>query len=1145
MIPSSESNISFNNKIFENDTFNVITFEYIYNGGGVGVGDVNNDGLTDVFFAGHMTSSKLYLNKGDFRFEDITSRASVETKLWCTGVSLIDINQDELLDIYVSTIQPHKGLPSVPNLLFLNKGFDEKGIPKFEEVAAKVGIADSTYSTQAAFLDYDRDGDLDMYLLNNSFESYNRNQAVGQQHNGSGRSVDRFYRNDGVIDGYPSFTNISKEAGILTEGWGLGVVVNDLNNDSYPDVYVANDFLSNDHMFINNKDGAFVNSVGKMLKHQEHNGMGMDIADINNDGFNDIIITDMMPDDNLRQKAMFSNIGYSRFWENRARGYQDQYIRNVLHLNNGNGTYSDIGYLSGIYATDWSWSSLIADFDNDGLRDVFISNGYRKDVTDLDFVTYNKRSSVFGDDKSRLKAMKEEVDKLTGVKKPNFLFKNNGDLTFTDKAKDWGLDQPSYTNGSAYADFDNDGDLDIVTNNINDEAFIYKNNTIAEDNKDRNNFLRVKLIGNSGNLEGIGSKIKVYYEGKFLYAEHQLQRGYKSTVENFVHFGLGKVKSKRVDSVRVIWASGKTQLLTQVSIDSVIKIKESEAKMVQQNAILISSPIFDESQDKLKILYKNKEQEYVDFNEGQALLPHKHSQAGPGIAVGDIDGDEMEDFIIGGAANHSAKIFYQQSNSTFKTDSLPGKESEDMGLLLFDADNDNDLDLYCVSGSSEFKQDITKYQDRFYRNEGKGKYLLDTSALPKITSSGSCVVANDFDKDGDLDLFIGGRIVSTQYPESPESYLLQNDGKGRFDDVTIKFSGKLRKPGMISSALWTDINNDSWTDLFVVGEWMPLTIFINNGGKSFTPSVIPNSSGWWNSISGGDFDNDGDIDYVAGNLGLNTIYQASEKEPVTVCAKDFDSNGTVESILCRYIQGKEYPVHPREALTGQMPSLRNVLTRYSIYGKLTLKEIIPEEKLKDATVLQSTQFASVYIQNVGGGKFKVNNLPVEAQFAPMFGISVTDVNEDGNLDILSIGNSYAPEPLTGFHDAGIGNYLQGDGKGNFKNVHVNQSGFFVDGDAKALAELNLKDGRRLFLATQNRDSLNVFTKVNQTSNVELIRPKTLDNSAILNLKNGKKRKQEFYYGSGYLSGSSRLVVKDKSISSVSLNTPVPVTVKAK
>lgn len=1135
LIPSSKTNIDFNNKLTESDTFNVLSFEYIYNGAGVGVGDVNNDGLTDVFFAGNMVSSALYLNKGDFKFQDVTEQAALKTDLWCTGVSMVDVNQDGLLDVYVSTIQPFTKKPSVPNLLYLNKGMDQEGVPTFEEVAAKVGLADSSYATQAAFFDYDLDGDLDVYILTNALESYNRNQIMGLRNDGTGKSVDKFYRNEGTVDGLPVFKDVSKEVGVQAEGWGLGIVVNDINRDGYPDVYVANDFMSNDHLYINTGDGRFVNNIRSMLKHQEQNGMGIDMADINNDGLNDIVVLDMLPEDNLRQKTMFSTIGYDRFQMFREKGYEYQYIRNVLQLNNGNNTFSDIGYLSGIYATDWSWSSLFADFDNDGYRDLFVGNGYRKDITDQDFIAYSKEFSMFSTDRNRMNNIRKEIEKLSGVRKPNFLFRNNGDLTFTDKAKEWGADQPSYSNGAAYADFDNDGDLDLITNNINDEAFVYRNQLINDQSRGDHNFLRVKLKGEKGNNHGYGTTIELFTDGKRYFAEHETVRGYKSTVEDVEHFGLGKVSKGTIDSIKVTWLGGRTQVLRNVRVNQTIPVNSSDA-VVKGNLNPFSPGLLVESHEKFGIQYKHNEDEFVDFLQGQFLLPHKHSQGTPGITVGDINADGLEDFVVGGSANKRATVFLQQKDGSFKRDSLALKESEDMGILLFDADNDGDQDLYCVSGSSEFKGDKQNYQDRFYRNTGNGKFESDAEALPEITGSGSCVVANDFDRDGDLDLFVGGRVVPMRYPETPESYLLVNNGQGKFENQTSKFSSTLAMAGMVTSALWTDVNNDGWTDLAVVGEWMPLTFYINDKGKSFAPLVIQNSSGWWNSISGGDFDNDGDIDYIAGNLGLNSIYKASVKEPVTVYAKDFDNNGSVDPILCRYIQGKEHPTHPREALTAQVASLRGVVTSYAKYGGMSVYDLFPKERFENAMVLKSTILTSAYIQNNGNNQFDVKPLPTEAQFSPMFGTVITDVDEDGNLDVLTVGNSYACEVLSGYYDAGIGNFLQGDGKGNFKSVSISQSGFFVDGDAKALARLISAEGKELFVVTQNRDSLKVFTHPaqNPTTGEAIVKLKPDDRYAIVELASGKKRKLEVYLGSAYLSSSTNSIIKNKTISKITV-----------
>ena len=1130
LLPSGTTGITFNNLLTESDTLNILSFEYMYNGGGVGVGDFNNDGLSDIFFAGNMVTSKLYLNKGDFRFDDITEQSKVSTKYWCTGISVVDIDQDGWMDIYVCTVNPHDNKSS-PNLLFHNKGVDSNGIPMFEEVAAAVGLADRSYSTQAAFLDYDLDGDLDMYLLTNALENYTRNSPIGQHADGTGKSVDKLFRNDGPATGLPRFEDVSAAAGIRTEGWGLGIVVNDINRDGKPDVYVANDFLSNDHVYINKGDGTFGNEKERM-KHTEYNGMGADIGDINNDGLNDILVVDMFPEDNLRQKTMFGGIGYDRFQKNIQMKYQPQYVRNVLQLNNGNGTFSDIGYLSGIYATDWSWSGLIADVDNDGWQDVLITNGYRKDITNLDFVTYSRESSMFGTDATRLKKATEAVNKIEGVKKPEVIFHNNGDLRFTNRSKEWGLTQEAYGNGAAYADFDNDGDLDLVINNINDEAFLYKNNS-QELDPGKSHYLRLALKGPAGNRSGLGAQIEISQGYKKQYREFEAQRGYQSSVEPFVHFGLDSLT--QVDELHIRWQDGHSQTLKNVKADQVLTLAYSDAvenerpwKFYTEQWERDHPPVtdgitvsFQEVTAATKLRYKHKEDEYIDYK-STATLPQKYSQAGPGVSIGDINQDGLDDVLLCGAARSGITVFFQQKNGTFVKDSLAAKPQEDMSMLLFDADADNDLDLYCVSGSSEFGPSPSAYQDRFYRNNGK-KLVEDTTALPNESASGSTVIAADFDRDGDLDVFVGGRIVPGRYPEAPQSFLLQNDGKGKFIDVTSHVAPMLERAGMITSALWTDFDNDGWTDLAVVGEWMPVSFYKNNQGKSFS-KTFEDAPGWWTSITGGDMDNDGDMDYVCGNLGLNSLFQASPQEPVSIYAKDFDGNGSFDPLITRYVQGKEYLTHPRETLTDQIVSLKRKLIRYAIYGGASIQEILTPEQLQDALIYHATTLASSYVENLGGGKFKLTALPLEAQFAPLNGVQITDLNRDNYPDLLGIGNSYASDPLSGYYDAGRGVCLLGNGKG-FEALPVWSSKFYMATDAKSLVTLRRANNNRLFIATANRDSLQVFEEQDgmMYRGLTWIMPGATDVLAELNRADGTVEKRELYYGSGYLSQSTRAI----------------------
>jgi len=1114
-VPASHSAITFNNAIQETDSLNILAFEYLYNGGGVGIGDVNGDGLQDILFTGNTVSSRLYLNRGGLKFEDITEKSGIVTTAWCTGVAITDINQDGLIDLYISTARP-TGWPVSPNLLFVNQGISNDGTPTFKEMAATVGLADTSYCVQSVFLDYDLDGDLDVYLLTNYVEQYNRNTPYGQRHDGTGNSVDKLFRNEGMIGGMPAYTDVSAPAGILSDGWGLGIVVNDINRDGYPDVYVANDFMANDHLYINNKNGTFTNSIDRYVKHQEHDGMGVDMADINHDALNDLIALDMMPEDNLRQKAMFSNNPYDRFQLNLRKGYQPQYVRNVLQLNNGNQSFSDIGYLAGVNATDWSWSALLADIDNDSYRDLFITNGFRKDITDLDFVSYSNEAKRFGTSSDKLKKARAALEQLEGVKKPNCLFQNNGDLTFTNQAIPWGLTDAAYSTGSAYADLDNDGDLDLVVNNINEEAVVYENHLVQQ--REDSHFLRIQLSGKRGNLAGIGAKIWIYTGAVTQYAEHQLQRGYQSSVDAVEHLGLGK--TREIDSVRIVWPGGATQLRTKLACDELVTFYEDSAAQPEfvQSRARMSGMLFKEKHATFNINHRAEEEDFVDYKQGQPLLLHKYSQEGPGVAVGDINGDGLEDFIVGGPARRAARLYLQQATGSFGTDSLPAKSPEDMGLLLFDADGDLDLDLYCVSGSSEFGLNNSLYQDRLYLNNGKGRFSLAEEALPTITSSGSCVVAADFDRDGDLDLFVGGQIVPTKFPETPQSYLLQNDGKGHFTDITSRVSQALERPGMIKSALWTDIDNDGWEDLVLAGEWMPVTIYRNREGKSFE-KVFTGPTGWWNSLSGGDVDNDGDIDYVVGNLGLNSLFQATDREPVTLYAKDFDDNGTVDPIVTRYIQGKEYPTHYRESMTEQMVYFRRRLPSYAAYGRMSFTDLLPADYLKDALTFKATCLSSSLLVNLGDGAFELRALPVQAQFAPLYGLAIADVNLDGNLDIIGVGNSYAAETSGGYYDAGVGTCLLGDGQGMFTVTKIAESGFFADKDAKGLAMINTVSGRPLWLVTNNRDSLQAFEQ--QYAAGVVIKLRADDVSVDITLPSGAKQRREAYYGNGYLSQGSR------------------------
>lgn len=1125
-VSPEESGITFVNQIEENDTLNVIDYPYIYNGSGLGVGDVNNDGLKDLFFAGNMVENKLYLNKGKqqtFRFEDISKQAGIAINRWCTGVAMVDINQDGHLDIYVSVANKFNREAS-RNLLFVNNGDD---VPTFTEMAAAYGLDDDGYSTQAAFFDYDKDGDLDMYLLTNGMESFNHNNTRPKKVKGEGISNDKLYRNEGMgADGHPVFADVTEEAGILKEGYGLGITVNDINDDGWPDVYAANDFITNDLMWMNNgqRDSliTFSDKAPDYLKHQTHNGMGTDIADYNNDGLVDIIVLDMLPEDNQRQKTMLPKPNFEKFALTLDMNYTPQYMRNTLQLNNGKTpdggiSFSEIGQLAGIYKTDWSWSSLFADYDNDGYRDLLITNGYVRDVTDLDYIMYQSSTSQFGTQDSKKAGVKELASNLKEAKIHNYVFKNKQDLTFEDKSEQWGISVPSFSNGTVFADLDNDGDLDLVMNNINDPAFVYENKAETKGN----HFLKIKLKGSAQNQAGLGAKLTLWYDGQQQYHYHTIYRGYKSSIDADPHFGLGQYT--QLDSLWIVWPDGMRQKLQNVQADQTLTLAYADAVQQSLPENESSPTLLTKAQFTQELDYQHKENEFIDFRY-QSLLPRMYSQDGPAIATGDINGDGLDDFYVGGAKDFTGKFFTQLADGSFEEKALEDAvNSEDMGALFFDADQDGDNDLYVVSGGNEYHEKHEAYQDRLYLNDGQGNFSHAEQALPVMQSSGSCVVAADYDRDGDLDLFVGGRLRPQQYPLPPRSYLLRNDG-GEFVDVTAEVAPALENIGLVTAALWTDYDNDGKADLMLSGEWMPIT-FLHNEGGSFkdatAETALPNTSGWWNSLLAGDFDHDGDMDYVVGNLGLNSKFKASEQEPVSIYVKDFDENNTIDPIMAHYIMGEEYPVPSRDALLGQIISLRRKFPRFEIYGQARFSDVFTEQELEGAYILKSRRMESSYLENLGNGRFNIWELPIEAQFSPIYGMLAEDINGDGHLDLLTVGNSYATETQTGHYDAGIGNVLLGNGKGGFTPLNMQQSGFFVDTDAKAVATIMGKDQTLNYLISSNNDSLKAYTPTQAMTDMMVIPLEKDDFYATVEFKDGSSYRQEFHYGEGYLSQSTR------------------------
>ncbi len=1128
LVPGDDSGVEFTNRITETDSFNILTYEYIYNGGGVAVADFNKDGKQDLFFTGNEVGNSLYLNDGDFHFRDITATANVNVPgRWNSGVAVADVNNDGWPDIYVCATM-RQDSSQRRNMLFIHQGLNEAGLPTFAEQAGAYGVDDYGHSMMAAFFDYDRDGDLDLYVLTNEKLHNQPTNYRTKIIDGSSPNNDRLYRNNGNN----TFTNVTKEAGITIEGFGLGLAIADFNVDGWPDIYVSNDYLSNDLLYLNNRNGTFTNKIGQFIGHQSQFSMGNDAADVNNDALPDVVTLDMLPEINQRKKTTISNKSYQAYLNTEKFGYEYQYVRNMLHINGGLDKgikFQEVGELAGVHQTEWSWSPLMADFDNDGLKDLLITNGFPKDITDKDFANYRA-------DAGSVAGIRYLVDSIPIVKIPNYAFRNNGDLTFTDVSVPWGLKRPSFSNGAAFVDLDDDGDLDYVVNNINEEAFIYRNNLYPGESPavGKNNYLRFRLKTKSANSEAIGAKVILRYGGHIQYNEVEPYRGFLSTVDPVVHFGVGT--NEQVDTVVVMWPDGQIDEMHNVKANQLVALEESPKQGAKpENDFRFGYPkpvnLVANVSKQSGLTFKHSEADVIDYN-FQRTLPHKFSQLGPGVAVGDVNGDGTDDVVFGASAGLTMSVYLQEHNGTFKAASRPKgpieKPEEDEGLLLFDADNDNDLDLYIVSGSIEPGQSLDIFQDRLYINDGHGGFSLRKDALPDTRSSGSCVRAADIDADGDLDLFVGGRVLPGQYPFAPDSYLLRNDG-GKFTNVTEAWCADLKAPGMVTDAIWSDVDSDGKVDLVVAGEFMALTVFHNDGSRftKLTDTGLEKYTGWWNSLTAGDFDQDGDVDFIGGNLGLNNMYQVSTTYPLKVYAKDFDGNGSVDPVLACYVKEaidgdvkKLYPVHFWDELNTQSPKFRRKFGTYKAYGQATLEQLLTPEEREGALVLEANTMTTSYIENRGKGKFVVKALPTPVQVAPVNGMVATDIDDDGDLDVVMVGNDYGNEVFSGRYDAFNGLILLGDGAGGFSPVDAARSGFYVPGDAKALAMLEGANGP-LFVATQNRDSVKVFSPVNH--NKDLIISPLQSDSYIEYVLGDKHVRREIYFGAGYLSQSTRKI----------------------
>ncbi len=1056
LLTPTQTNITFSNTINENESLNVLAYEYFYNGGGVAVGDVNNDGLQDIFFTANTKPNKLYLNLGQMKFKDVTKEAGLEGRAggWKTGATMADVNGDGLLDIYVC----YSG--TVPGDLRRKQLFINEGNVKFTDKAKEYGLDDASYGTQAAFFDYDNDGDLDMFLLNHNVKKYDNLQLASFRDQTDELAGNKLYENKGN-----HFEDVSKKAGIhqypLT--FGLGIAISDVNKDGWQDIYVTNDYNEPDYLYINNGNGTFDEQTKKSFRHISHFSMGVDIADFNNDALPDIVTLDMLPADNHRQKLLQLQENYESFDLMQSQGLNKQYMRNMLQLNNGDGTFSEIGQLAGISNTDWSWCPLFADFDNDGYKDLFISTGYLRDYTNKDFLRY------WGDYKIKRAIDKQPMLLMDLIKAMpvtpfrNYMFKNNHDLTFSNRQKDWGFEDTKMSNGAVYADLDNDGDLDLIVNNINENAFIYENQSRGKANT---NYISLHLAGNKANTRAIGAKVYVYSNGGIQYQEVNPNRGYLSCVPAALNFGLGG--NQKVDSIRVIWPDNTAYVTTNITANQNLTIgyNATTAKSVAVNKT-ISKTIFTKAGNVID--YKHEDFSENDFKR-QLLMLFMYSKTGPVTAKADVNKDGLEDIFISGDKNKPGKIYIQKKGGQFAAgDENIGDENTSAisAAAFFDADGDGFPDLYVAKGGySLFEVNTAALQDELYLNDGKGNFVLAKEALPNVSaSSKSCVRECDYDGDGDMDIFIGGRVVPGQYPVTPQSFLLQNDGKGKFTLVDVPFA----KIGMVTDAKWADLNNDGKKDLILCGEMMPVIVF-ENTAKGFinqTEKYFAGSEkGFWFSLAVADVNGDGQPDIIAGNAGLNTQIHASKEEPAEMYYADFDGNGSIDPFFNFYMQGVSYPFVSRDELNEQIYPMRRKFTSYKDYANATIKDIFSKDELSKANRLFAAETRTTCFINKNG-KFEKVVLPLQAQFSIVNKIVVKDFTGDGKEDVLLFGNHSDNRLKLGSIDANYGCLLAGDGKGNFSYVPQLVSGLSVMGDVKSVEEITVDKTKYLVIGISN------------------------------------------------------------------------------